>query len=85
MKLVFNILFIFLLLIAFVPFFRRFLFHLLVGRQLVKQQERAFRAQRQQEKARTKPGGVRVDSTPSNANDSSRFQGGEYVDYEEVK
>lgn len=85
MKLVFNILFILLLLIAFVPFFRRFLFHLLVGRQLVKQQERAYRAQRQQEQARTKPGGIRVDSTPPNAGDSSRFQGGEYVDYEEVK
>ena len=85
MKWVFNILFVLVLLITFVPLFRRFLFHLLVGRQLVKQQERAFRAQRQQEQARTKPGGIRVDSTPSNANDSSRFKGGEYVDYEEVK
>ncbi|WP_353718172.1 DUF4834 family protein [Dyadobacter sp. 676] len=85
MKLVFNILFIFLLLIAFVPFFRRFLFHLLVGRQLIKQQERAYRAQQQQERARTKPGGIRVDSTPPNGNESSRFKGGEYVDYEEVK
>ncbi|MCF0070667.1 DUF4834 family protein [Dyadobacter sp. CY261] len=85
MKLLFNIFFILLLLIAFVPFFRRFLFHLLVGRQLVKQQERAYRAQQQQEKARTKPGGMRVDTTPPNANDSSRFKGGDYVDYEEVK
>ncbi len=48
MKLVFNILFILLLLIAFVPFFRRFLFHLLVGRQLVKQQD-----QQQQQQAAT--------------------------------
>lgn len=85
MKLVFNILLVFLLLIAFVPFFRRFLFHLLVGRQLVKQQEKAYRAQQQQERARTKPGGIRVDSAPSNANEASRFKGGDYVDYEEVK
>jgi len=85
MKVVFNIILIFLLLIAFVPFFRRFIFHLLVGRQLVKQQERAFRAQQQQERARTKPGGIRVDSTPPNGSESSRFKGGDYVDYEEVK
>lgn len=85
MKLVFNIIIIFLLLIAFVPFFRRFIFHLLVGRQLVKQQERAFRAQQQQERARTKPGGIRVDSTPQDAPNQSKFKGGDYVDYEEVK
>lgn len=85
MKLVFNILLIFLLLIAFVPFFRRFIFHLLVGRQLVKQQERAFRAQQQQDRARTKPGGIRVDSNPQNNSEASKFKGGEYVDYEEVK
>lgn len=85
MKLVFNILFIFLLLIAFVPFFRRFLFHLLVGRQLIKQQEKAYRAQQQQERARTKSGGIRVDTAPPNGNESSRFKGGDYVDYEEVK
>nr|WP_295921384.1 DUF4834 family protein [uncultured Dyadobacter sp.] len=85
MNMLFKILFIFLLLIAFVPFFRRFLFHLLVGRQLIKQQERAFRAQRQQEQARTKPGGIRVDSNPQGNSESSRFKGGEYVDYEDVK
>ncbi|MDR6807376.1 hypothetical protein J2Y45_004290 [Dyadobacter sp. BE34] len=85
MKVLFNILFIFLLLIAFVPFFRRFLFHLLVGRQLIKQQEKAYRAQQQAERARTKPGGIRVDSAPQSNSESSRFKGGEYVDYEEVK
>jgi len=84
MKWVFNILFILVLLIAFVPLFRRFLFHLLVGRQLIKQQEKAYRAQQQAERARTKPGGIRVDSPPQN-NGNSRFNGGEYVDYEEVK
>ncbi|SEJ13418.1 protein of unknown function [Dyadobacter sp. SG02] len=84
MKWVFNILFILVLLIAFVPLFRRFLFHLLVGRQLIKQQEKAYRAQQQAERARTKPGGIRVDSTPQN-NGASKFKGGDYVDYEEVK
>ncbi|MCE6989431.1 DUF4834 family protein [Dyadobacter sp. CY323] len=84
MKLLFNILIIFLLLIAFVPYFRRFIFHLLVGRQLIKQQEKAYRAQQQAQQARTK-GGVRVENVPPDANQSTRFRGGEYVDYEEVK
>ena len=83
MKLVFNIILIFLLLIAFVPFFRRFIFHLLVGRQLIKEQERQFRAQQQQQR-NTKPG-VKVDNVPPDQNSSSRYRGGEYVDYEEVK
>ena len=80
MKLLFNILLIFMLLIAFVPFFRRFIFHLLVGRKLVKEQERQYRAQQQ----RAKQTGVRVENTPPDIN-QSRFKGGEYVDYEEVK
>ena len=68
------------LLIAFVPFFRRFVFHLLVGRKLVKEQERQYRAQQQ----RAKQTGVRVENIPPD-NNQSRFKGGEYVDYEEVK
>lgn len=82
MKLVFNIILIFLLLIAFVPFFRRFIFHLLVGRQLIKEQERQFKAQQQQRN--TNPG-VKVDNVPPDQSPSSRYRGGEYVDYEEVK
>jgi hypothetical protein len=81
MKLVFNIILIFLLLIAFVPFFRRFIFHLLVGRQLIKEQERQFRAQQQ----RNNSPGVKVDNISPDQNSSSRYRGGEYVDYEEVK
>ena len=80
MKLLFNILLIFMLLVAFVPFFRRFIFHLLVGRKLVKEQERQYRAQQQ----RAKQTGVRVENIPPD-NNQSRFKGGEYVDYEEVK
>ncbi|MCF0052800.1 DUF4834 family protein [Dyadobacter chenwenxiniae] len=82
MKLVFNIILIFLLLIAFVPFFRRFIFHLLVGRQLIKEQERQYKAQQQRQRPNA---GVKVDNTPPDVNQSSRFRGGEYVDYEEVK
>ena len=81
MRLLFNIILIFLLLIAFVPFFRRFIFHLLVGRQLIKEQEKQYKAQQQRQRANA---GVRVDVQPD-PNQSSRFQGGEYVDYEEVK
>jgi len=80
MKIVFNILIIFMLLIAFVPLFRRFIFHLLVGRQLVKEQKRQYRAQEQ----RAKQPGVRVESVPPDIS-KSKFKGGEYVDYEEVK
>ncbi|HEV7383113.1 MAG TPA: DUF4834 domain-containing protein [Dyadobacter sp.] len=80
MKIILNILFIFMLLLAFVPVFRRFVFHLLVGRKLVKEQERQYKAQQQ----RAKQAGVRVDNVPPDIN-HSRFQGGEYVDYEEVK
>ncbi len=79
MKYVFNFLLIFFALIAFVPVFRRFVFHLLVGRQIVKEQKRQYRAQQQ----KAKPG-VRVDHVPNDSN-QSRFKGGEYVDYEEIK
>ncbi|MDQ6477026.1 DUF4834 domain-containing protein [Dyadobacter sp. LHD-138] len=79
MKILFNVLVIFFLLLAFVPVFRRFMFHLLVGRQLVKEQKRQEKAYEQKKKA-----GIRVDSVPPDVN-QSRFRGGEYVDYEEVK
>ena len=79
MKILFNVLVIFFLLLAFVPVFRRFIFHLLVGRQLMKEQKRQEKAYEQKNKA-----GIRVDSVPPDVN-QSRFRGGEYVDYEEVK
>ncbi|TDB67882.1 DUF4834 domain-containing protein [Arundinibacter roseus] len=79
MKILFNIFLIFLLLTAFVPPFRRLIFHLLVGRQLVKEQRRQERARQQAQRE----GSIRVDVNP-NAN-KSRFSGGEYVDYEDVK
>ena len=75
MKIIFNIFLLFGLLIAFVPPFRRFMFWLLVGRQLVKEQKKT-------QKKQSKAGEVRVESRPDNP---SRFKGGDYVDYEEVK
>lgn len=78
MKILFNILLIFIFLIAFVPSFRRFMFWLLVGRQLVKEQKKANQQTTRRE------GEIRIDPTPPNSN-QSRFRGGDYVDYEDVK
>lgn len=74
----FKYLFIITLIILFVPPVRRFVFYLLVGRQLIKQQEK-------QGNKRTTPreGEIRVDKRPEKSN--SRYKGGDYVDYEEVK
>jgi hypothetical protein len=77
MKIIFNIILIVGLLTAFVPAFRRFLFYLLVGRHFVKEQKKAT-------KSKTKEGEIKVETKTNNADDS-RFKGGQYVDYEEVK
>ncbi|GAB3576996.1 hypothetical protein GCM10027578_43900 [Spirosoma luteolum] len=66
------------LIILFVPPVRRFVFYLLVGRQLVNQQK-----EKQRTADRRREGDVRVDSRP--ATGDGRFKGGEYVDYEEIK
>jgi hypothetical protein len=75
----FKYLFIITLVILFVPPVRRFVFYLLVGRQLVKEQKRQgdIRGNRRE-------GEIRVDNRPPKGGDS-RYSGGEYVDYEEVK
>lgn len=77
MKIIFNIALILIALTAFVPPFRRFLFWLLVGRQLVKEQKKANQATQRRE------GEIRVETpkTPP----KSRFEGGDFVDYEEIK
>jgi UPF0716 family protein affecting phage T7 exclusion len=77
MKIIFNIFLILVALIAFVPPFRRFLFWLLVGRQMVKEQKKANQATQRKE------GEIRVE-TPKSAQ-KPRFDGGDYVDYEELK
>ncbi len=79
MKIVFNIFLIVCFLIAFVPPFRRFLFHLLVGRKLMKEQRKYQDSQRPPQRE----GSIRVDRDPKK--DDKPFRGGEYVDYEEVK
>lgn len=79
MKILFNIFLILILLTAFVPPFRRFLFHLLVGRQLMKEKKKYEKARQEAQRE----GKIRVDVDP-NAK-KSNFRGGEYVDYEEVK
>lgn len=71
----FKIFFITVLLILFVPPVRRFLFYLLVGRQLVKEQRRHQTPNRRE-------GETRVDYVPPK---SSGQKGGDYVDFEEVK
>ncbi|GAB3035060.1 DUF4834 domain-containing protein [Spirosoma pulveris] len=74
----FKYLFIITLIILFVPPVRRFVFYLLVGRQLVKQQKQQTSAS-----GRSREGEVRVNTAPKKGDSS--FTGGEYVDYEEVK
>lgn len=69
-------LFILTLIILFVPPVRRFVFYLLVGRQLVKQQK-------QQTGNSRREGDIQVENRQ--AKENQRFKGGEYVDYEEVK
>jgi hypothetical protein len=74
----FKYLFIITLIILFVPPVRRFVFYLLVGRQLVKEQKRQSNV-----RGGRREGDVRVHSRPTQ--EESRFKGGDYVDYEEVK
>ena len=76
MKILFNIVLLFGALIVFVPPFRRFMFWLLVGRQLVKEQKKANQATQRRE------GEIRVEVKTK---PKSSFEGGDYVDYEEVK
>lgn len=76
----FKFLIIFILLLAAVPAFRRFLFWLVVGRQMVKEQKK-----RQSNTTKTsRDGEIRVDYVPQDKN-NPKFKGGQYVDYEEVK
>lgn len=70
-----------LLAIAFVPAIRSFLFNLLVGNQIAKQQKRYNDFM---EKERGKEGEIKVKTQNSNSKNKSS-EGGQYVDYEEVK
>lgn len=70
-----------LLAIAFVPAIRRFIFEILVGNQIAKQQKRYNDFM---EKERGKEGEIKVKTPPTNTKGKG-FEGGQYVDYEEVK
>ena len=70
-----------LLAIAFVPAIRRFIFEILVGNQIAKQQKRHNDFM---EKERGKEGEIKV-KTPPTSSKSKSSEGGQYVDYEEVK
>jgi hypothetical protein len=67
--------------IAFVPAIRNFLFNILVGNQIAKQQKRYNDFK---EKERGKEGEIKVKSTTPNSKNNAT-DGGQYVDYEEVK
>jgi len=75
----FKFLLILILIIAFVAPVRRFVFWLLVGRQLAKEQRRTSGSASDR-----REGSTNVDYVPPKPGES-RFKGGEYVDYEEVK
>ena len=76
----FKIILVVFLIIAFVPPVRRFLFWLIVGKQMVNEQKRANKSSQAQEK---KDGQINVDYVPKDAKEKG-FKGGQYVDYEEV-
>ncbi|SOE23880.1 hypothetical protein SAMN06298216_4256 [Spirosomataceae bacterium TFI 002] len=77
-----KIIFVIVLVIAFVAPVRRFLFWLIVGKQLTKEQKRY---NQQTQKSQTKrEGEINVDYVP-NSNKKDDFKGGQYIDYEEVK
>ncbi len=75
----FKIILIFILLVAFVPPFRKFLFWLVIGRQMVNQQKKY-----ESPSETRKEGEIKVDKTQSNSN-KGRNDTGQYIDYEEVK
>lgn len=77
----FKIIFVVILVIAFVPPVRRFLFWLIVGKQMVNEQKRANKGSQPEGK---KDGQINVDYVPKDTKDKG-FKGGQYVDYEEVE
>ena len=78
----FKYILIFFLLVIFVPVFRNFLFNLLVGKQIAKEQKRYNDIM---EKQRGKEGDIKVKPTPPQADKKGGYEGGQYVDFEEVK
>lgn len=65
---------------VFVAPLRRFLFWLVVGRQIVKEQKKY----QEQTTPKRPEGEIKVEYKP-NPNSHTNNQGGQYIDYEEVK
>ena len=76
----FKILGIIILLLIFVAPLRRFLFWIVVGKQMVKEQKRYEK----QQNPSKREGEISVDYVPKK-NDKDNLKGGQYVDYEDVK
>jgi hypothetical protein len=75
-----KFLFLILLLLVFVAPLRRFLFWLIVGRQIVKEQKRYH-----QEPPKKRPEGeVIIEKMPPKSQDTQN-KGGQYIDFEEIK
>lgn len=78
----FKYIFLIIIILVMIPQVRRFVFWLVVGKQMVKEQKR----HNKQTEAKTykKNGEINVDYVPKE-NGKNDFKGGQYVDYEEVK
>ncbi len=76
----FKILGIIILLLIFVAPLRRFLFWMVVGKQMVKEQKRYEK----QQNPTKREGQISVDYVPKKEN-KDNLKGGQYVDYEDVK
>lgn len=80
----FKIIFIVIMIIAFVPPVRRFLFWLVVGRSMVNEQKKYNQNQQQKsQKESRREGDIKVDYVPKDTKGHD-YKGGEYIDYEEV-
>jgi hypothetical protein len=79
-----KILFVIVLVITFVAPVRRFLFWLVVGRQLTKEQKRYNDNFKSPPKSNKREGEINVDYVPQK-DKKDNFKGGQYIDYEEVK
>lgn len=76
----FKIIGIFFLLLVFVAPLRRFLFWLVVGKQMVREQKKYEK----QQSAHKREGEISVDYVPKHDPNSPK-KGGQYIDYEDVK
>ncbi|MFB0909030.1 MAG: UPF0716 family protein affecting phage T7 exclusion [Spirosomataceae bacterium] len=77
----FKYIFIVIIILILIPQVRRWLFWMIVGKQLMKEQKKR---QSQYKSTAKKKDDVNIDYVPGDGKKDG-FKGGEYVDYEEVK